>query len=90
MVPPAISRSARLRWARADPREPRAYPTLLASTTPNVPVPAQATLAPFRARKEPVIDDIRVQRIRVILGLGVVNLVLVVAAVLVGGASLIH
>jgi hypothetical protein len=37
-----------------------------------------------------VIDDIRVQRIRVILGLGVVNLVLVVAAVLVGGASLIH
>jgi hypothetical protein len=64
--------------------------TLLASTTPNLTVAGPTTVAPFRARKEPLIDDSASRSIRAILGLAVVNMVLVVAALLVGSEPLVR
>jgi len=48
------------------------------------------SLAPFSARKEPEIDDISAQRLRAVLALGVVNLFLAAAALLVGSTPTIH
>lgn len=83
-----MSHSARRRSAQVEAARPDR--TLLASTAPDRTVPGHPTLAPFRARKEPAIDDRARQSIRVILGLAVVNMVLVVAALLIGSATLVH
>ena len=50
----------------------------------------RADLRPFSARKEPEIDDPSVQRVRIVLALGVVNLILAGAAVLIASVPVVH
>ena len=51
---------------------------------PERPRTEPRTLAPFSARKEPAIDDTTAQRVRAVLALGVVNLFLAAAGVVIG------
>ena len=67
---------------------PRPHSASIEPPGPHLSTPGRPS--PFSARKEPEIDDPSVQRVRIVLALGVVNLILAGAAVLIASVPVVH